>query len=249
MAATIAVVEVVHRSRWARQNINRKLAGLTMLEWVVRRLKDCQQLDAVVVQLPAAGQVQVIADQIPADVPTICTMGADPLSRFSKVLERYRPKSVVRVSSDNPFLDPSLVDRLVTTAEKHPNCDYISYCSQSGRRAVLTSLGLVAEWCSADALQQADYEAVEAEDREDITSYVRRHPEKFALRMIPLPATIDKEDFRFTITQGEDWDRAHAIYEVLGPDRLDWQRIANLFELQSDLRQEMAQLNQVDGIV
>lgn len=249
MATTIAVVEVVHRSPWARENVNRKLAGLTLLEWVVRRLKDCQQLDAVVVMLPANKQVQVLADQVPPDVPTISPLGADPLSRFNSLLERYRPKNIVRVASDNPFLDPALVDRLITTAESHPTCDYISYCSQSGRRSVLTSLGLVAEWCSADALRQAEYEAVTAEEREDVTSYIRNHPEKFVLRMIPLPPTIDQEDLRFTITQGEDWDRAHAIYEVLGPDRLDWQGIANLFERQSDMRQEMAQLNQVDGVV
>ncbi len=249
MAATIGVVEVVHRSRWARENINRKLGGLTLLEWVVRRLKDCQQLDAVVVQLPAGTHAQVLADQIPPDVHTICTLGADPLSRFSALIERYRPESIVRVSSDNPFLDPGLIDRLVATAEEHPNCDYISYCSQSGSRSVLNSLGLVAEWCRCDALHQAEYEAVEADDRADITSFLRKHPEKFGLRMIPLPATIDQADLRFTITQGEDWDRAHAIYEVLGPDRLDWQRIANLFERQPDLRQQMAQQNQVDGFV
>ncbi len=249
MAATIGVVEVNHRSRWARENTSRKLAGLTLLEWVVRRLKDCQQLDAVVVQLPSGTDVQALAGQIPADVPTICSQGADSLSRFSALLERYRPDSVVRVSPDNPFLDPALVDRLVSTSEENPACDYISYCSQTGRRSVLTSLGLVAEWCRADALQQAEYEAVEAEDREDITSFLRKHPEKFSLRMIPLPPTIDQEDLRFTITQGEDWDRAHAIFEVLGPDRLDWQRIADLFERQPDLRQKMAQQNQVDGII
>jgi spore coat polysaccharide biosynthesis protein SpsF (cytidylyltransferase family) len=43
----------------------------------------------------------------------------------------------------------------------------------------------------------------------------------------------------------EDWDHAEAIYEALGPERLDWQRIARLLDHQPALRSRMAALNRV----
>jgi spore coat polysaccharide biosynthesis protein SpsF (cytidylyltransferase family) len=50
---------------------------------------------------------------------------------------------------------------------------------------------------------------------------------------------------RLTIDLDEDWDHALAIYEALGPERLDWQRIARLLDHQPALRSRMAALNRV----
>ena len=56
---------------------------------------------------------------------------------------------------------------------------------------------------------------------------------------------FDREDVRLTIANDEDWDHALAIYEALGPERLDWQRIARLLDHQPALRSRMAVLNRV----
>ena len=61
--------------------------------------------------------------------------------------------------ADNPFVDPVMIDRLVTTAAAHPESDYISYCSSDGQPTILSSLGPFAEWCSAAAIARADAEA------------------------------------------------------------------------------------------
>ena len=82
-------------------------------------------------------------------------------------------------------------------------------------------------------------------DREHVTRYLYSHPEKFNLRLIPAPAEIDREDVRLTVDLDEDWDHALAIYEALGPERLDWQRIARLLDHQPALRSRMAALNRV----
>ena len=82
-------------------------------------------------------------------------------------------------------------------------------------------------------------------DREHVTRYLYSHPEKFNLRLIPAPTEIDREDVRLTVDLDEDWDHALAIYEALGPERLDWQRIARLLDHQPALRSRMAALNRV----
>ena len=70
-------------------------------------------------------------------------------------------------------------------------------------------------------------------------------PEQFNIRLTPAPTEIDREDVRLTVAIEEDWDHVLAIYEALGPELLDWQRIASLLDHQPALRSRMAALNRV----
>lgn len=63
------------------------------------------------------------------------------------------------------------------------------------------------------------------------------------MRMLPLPAVLDREDLRLRIDREEDWEHAQDIYEALGHDEWDWQGIADLLHSQPALRGRMAVLN------
>ena len=182
---------------------------------------------------------------MPRDVPIFVGGGEDALARFGKALEQYPAEGVVRVGGDNVFIDPGLIDRLVTLAESDPDCDYASYCSRDGQPAVLSPASVYAEWFRSSALRRADRLARNPVDREHVTRYIYTHPDKFNVRLLPAPAEIDREDVRLTIDIEEDWEHALAIYEALGPERLDWQRIASLLDHQPELRSRMAALNRV----
>jgi spore coat polysaccharide biosynthesis protein SpsF len=240
---SLGVIQVTTDRVPADPKIGRKLGGKSLLELVVRRITDCQRLEGVVVVLGSGDPDERIRRLVPPDVPTWISSKPDPLARLVDAIDEFRAPSVVRVCADNPFIDPVLVDRLVSTADTHPNCDYISYCSADGRPAILTHLGLFAEWCSAEALRRACREARRPNDREAVTSYLYAHPELFNVRLIPLPAELDRDDVRLKIDFEEDWEHAQAIYEALGSDEWDWRRIADLLDHQPALRQRMAVLN------
>lgn len=74
-------------------------------------------------------------------------------------------------------------------------------------------------------------------------SFMYSRPEEFRLRLIPVPVELDHDDVRLTIEHEEDWEHAETIFEALGPDELDWQRIARLLRQQPALRERMAVLN------
>ena len=90
----------------------------------------------------------------------------------------------------------------------------------------MSPVGVCAEWFRVRALRRAARAAKDPADRQQVTRYLYSHPEKFNLRLIPAPEGIDREDVRLTIASDEDWDHALAIYDALGPEALDWQRIA-----------------------
>jgi spore coat polysaccharide biosynthesis protein SpsF len=203
------------------------------------------RLDGVIVADCEPDETRHVHRLVPSDVPVFHGDGKDALDRFTNSLEEYPAEGVVRVRGDNLFVDPALIDRLVTTAESHPNCDYVGYCSRDGRPAILSPASVYAEWFRTSALRKANRLARDKLDREHVTRYLYSHPDHFNIRLTPAPTEIDREDVRLTVDIEEDWEHALAIYEALGPERLDWQRIANLLDHQPALRSRMAALNRV----
>ena len=245
MLKTLGIVQACFSSPRFRCTVNRKLGGQSVLGQVVRRVTDSILLDGVIVVARDSAEGRAVADLVPPDVPVFVGGQPDALHRFTRALEEYPAEAVVRVRGDNLFIDPGLIDRLVATAQSHPTCDYVSYCSRDGRPAILSPVGIFAEWFRGKALRRAARKNQDTADRDHVTRYIYSHPEKFNLRLIPAPPGIDRDDVRLTVDIEEDWDHAMAIFDALGPESLDWQRIADLLDHQPALRQRMAVLNRV----
>ena len=245
MLKTLGIVDACYGSDCSRSKAARKLGGKSVLEWVVRRATDCQQLDGVLVVTSAAPENRFVVDLVPRDVPVFVGRQPDGLGCLVAALSEYPAEAVVRICPDCPFIDSFLIDRLVIDAEKDPECDYASYCSRNGQLAVLSPVGVYAEWFRSAALRRAAKKARTATHRDHVTRYVHSHPEKFSIHLIHVPARIDRDDVRLTVDIEEDWEHTLAIFEALGPDELDWQRIADLLDHHPALRKRMAALNRV----
>jgi spore coat polysaccharide biosynthesis protein SpsF len=249
MLKTLGIVEI--RSDQAttgqsrEQLLDRRFAGQSLLEWVTRRMTDALLLEHVVVTTDDDSRARVIAERLPADVQVFSGPNAsDSISCYAAALRHYRADAAVRVSLDNPFVDPVLIDRLVAKAESYRYCDYMSYCSSRGKPALLARIGVLAEWCKAEAVFRADELAETPRDRRDTCRFLHSHPELFQLRLVPVPEQLDREDVRLLLEVEEDWDHAQMILEALGQDNLDYQGIANLLYQHPKMRARMAALNQ-----
>jgi len=253
MLSTLAIVQLPSKENnhcagpHFRMMARRNFGGKSLLEWVVRRVTDSQQLDGVIAVIEDDPDRSRLLDLVPPDVPVFESAKSDPLGRLAEAVREYQPDAIVLVSIDSPFVDPALIDRLIITAGSGKKCDYISYAGEDGRLAVQSSVGLFAEWCRSKAIRLADRRARNPAERRTATGYLYRHPESFRLRFIPIPAQLDRADVRLTIHDEEDWEHAQTIYEALGPESLDWQRIAGLLDQQPALRKRMAVLNRADA--
>ena len=253
MLNTLGIVQVSAETNHIASCFRRKLGGKSLLEWVVRRATDCQQLDGVIVAIGDDPSQQSIRQLAPPDVPVFVGSQNDVLKRFADAVDEYPAKSVVRIRVDTPFVDPELIDRLVIAAHAREQCDCISYCLSDGRPAILSPVGLFAEWFTAKALRKADRRAVDPLDRQDVTRFIYAHPESFHLRMIRVPKPLDRDDLRLRVDLEEDWDNTQDIVEALdsysfdpdkaGAETADWQRIAGLLSQQPAMRKRMAVLN------
>jgi spore coat polysaccharide biosynthesis protein SpsF (cytidylyltransferase family) len=239
MLNTLGIVEV-RSEGGSNRGIGRKLGGKSILEGIVRRATDSERLDAVVV-LCEQDEAAAVRKLVPSDIDILIADHDDPLSATVAACNRLGAKALVHLSAENPFVDPELIDHLLTTAAAHPNCDYIGYCRADGRPAILTHLGVLAEWCSVAGLNRAARQP--RVDRRHVTAYLYGHPEMFNVRLLPLPAALDREDLRLRIDGEEDWEHAQVIFDAIGHDEWDWRRVADLLHSQPALRKRMAHLN------
>ena len=250
MSHNLGVVEVPNFSyaSMAHSLAKRKFGNQPLFEWVARRVTESICVDQVLVVADPSLR-DVIAPLLPPDMDAFFGEQRDPLARLAAAIRRADASSVVRVRADRPFVDPTLIDRLICDANRHPRCDYIGYISRDGGQLLQSRLGIFAEWCVADAIFRAERTATDSLDRQQSTRYVSLHPEQFQLRFLTAPAEIDRDDIRLAIDHEEDWEHAHLIFEALGPERLDWRRIARLLADHPQLREKMATLNRACSTV
>ncbi|MGE0758319.1 MAG: NTP transferase domain-containing protein [Pirellulaceae bacterium] len=251
MSSTLGIIEVpsipahrMHHGSPAATLAARRFSGKSLLEWIVRRVADSLLLDQVAV-VTDEFQADVVRKLAPSDVPVFACDRPDELGRFAAAANHFGAAELVRVPLACPFIDPELIDRLVCTAGANAGCDYIGFFSLDGRPAVLSKVGLFAEWCRASAASRADRDAVSPHERSEATRYIYSHPELFQLRFIPMPTKLDRPDVRLTVDVEEDWDLAQTVLDALGPEGLEWHRIAALLDQQPQLRERMAGLNHV----
>ena len=251
MLSTLAIVQLPSQSgsRIPRPHFRslaqRSFGGKSLLEWILRRVTDSLQLDGVIAVVDESPEGRRVSQLVPPDVPVFISEKPDSLARLADAVREYQAETFVRVSADNPFVDPELIDRLIISARSGPECDYVGYGNGGGRSAV----GLFAEWCRAESIKRADRKAKDPADRRDAMGYLTGNPDLFKLRLLPIPEALDRDDLRLTIQGEEDWEHAQTIYDALGPESLDWQRIAGLLDHQPALRQRMADLNRENANV
>ena len=130
----------------------RRFGGSSLLEWIVRRVGDAQQVNQIVVVVGPREAASSVVKLLPQNVTVFTSQAADSLGQIADVVRKYPVDGVVRVSVDSPFVDPELIDRLLVTAEAHAECDYIGYSLGDGRPAIRSRIGVFADWYRAQAI-------------------------------------------------------------------------------------------------
>ncbi len=246
MFTTLGVVSTLgaHHRKLAR-----RIGDMPVLHWVLRRLSEAQQLDRLVLLTGKDAQSESILGLVPPDVAVYRSARPDLLGRLDALLAHMPSQAVVLVPADTPFVDPALVDRLVTEAAEHPECDYICYAGADGRPLDPETVGLFGQWVRAEVLRRLHQRLTASEDRQHpIRRYLLSHSGVYVLRLLTLPRPVRAQELRLRMQWAEDWEHLQAIYEALGPDQLDWAHIVQLLEDQPEIRRQMAQLNRKEAV-
>jgi len=136
----------------------------------------------------------------------------DVLERSMKAAQAFGIDNIIRVCSDNPFLQTQFVQDLI---DADADADYISY-QVDNLPTIRTHYGLFAERVSLSALEKAYAQKPTAFYREHVTNFIYGHPELFSLHWLEIGNQLKGlEDLRLTIDDPQDFETAQKIYSDL----------------------------------
>lgn len=126
----------------------------------------------------------------------------DVLRRYADAVRHFGVDTVVRATGDNPLVSARLVREILQLHEE--------------RAADLSGfddlpLGTGVEILSREALLRADARAVDPYEREHVSPYLYRHPDRFRILRTPAPEPYRLPEGRVTVDTPEDYQYVRQL--------------------------------------
>lgn len=219
---TVGIIQARLGSTRLPRKVLSDLAGASMLERVIERVRAADSIHDVVVATtdhPRDDVLVALADE--KGWPCIRGSEQDVLSRYYNAAQAFQADAVVRVCSDCPLIDPAVLDALVTLLHAGAGFDYVA----NNFDPASFPKGLDAEVFTAEALRVAWEEDMRPDWREHVTPYIRQHPERF--RHGELRSARNYAHMRWTVDVPADLELMRRIYRHILP-RAPWQEVVAL---------------------
>jgi len=146
----------------------KKVAGVTLLEHEIKRVKQAKKIDKIVVATSIKKedrQMENLCKKIKID----CFRGSedDVLDRYYQCAQKYPEyNNIIRITGDCPLIDPKVIDQVINFFEKN-NFDYTSNTIKETYPD-----GMDIEIFKREALEISAKNAKLASEREHVTQYM-----------------------------------------------------------------------------
>lgn len=183
------------------------VAGKPMLVHVLQRLGASRRVDQIVVATSTApGNEAIMQLAREMGVQDFAGSEEDVLDRYYQAARAARACTVIRITGDCPLIDPSVVDHAVALFLE-TGADYL--------RTSEFPRGLDTEVFSFHNLQRAWKETTRDYEREHVTPYFYRNPEKFNLKELVATEPIRRPELRLCVDTEEDLALVREIFARL----------------------------------
>jgi spore coat polysaccharide biosynthesis protein SpsF len=214
------------------------IAGKPLLAHVIERVRACRLVQQIVVATttePVDEAIISLSRQWGAKAYT--GSAEDVLDRYYRAAKAADAGVIARITADDPFKDPDVIDEIIERLIDEPGLDYASNTIEPTYPE-----GLDVEAFTFEALSRAWEEATLPSDREHVTPYIWRQPDKF--RAASIRRSPDLSGLRWTIDYKQDLEFTREVYARLYRGRVfRTEEILTLLETEP----ELAQINQ--GII
>ena len=165
----------------------------------------------------------------------------DVLDRFIKAAEENNVEGIVRICSDNPFMDWHGVAKLVEKA-KTSDADYIGFRINE-KPSILTHFGFWGEYVTLNALKRV-YSTTDlgTPAHEHVTFHVYKHPDEYKCEWIAGPDFLEgRDDIRLTIDTPDDLQNALKVYSDLKSkdDNFTLKDVVEYLDAHEEIKQSM----------
>jgi spore coat polysaccharide biosynthesis protein SpsF len=184
------------------------LSAKPMLQHVIERMQVCRRVQRVVLATTAEPGDRPLLDLARRlGIEAFAGSVDDVLDRTYQAASRAGAEVVVRITGDDPLKDPGVTDRVIAELLES-GVDYAS-----NTLVPTFPEGVDIEVCTYAALVRAWREAELRSEREHVTPYIWKHPDRFRTRNVSHPTDLSR--LRWTVDYPEDLAFVRAVYGEL----------------------------------
>lgn len=158
-----------------------------------------------------------------------CGEETDVLKRFIDAAKYFSLNRIIRICSDNPFLDMEYMQLLIEEDAAESNCDYIGF-RIGNMPSIKTHYGFWSEYVTLNALERTANLTNRQLYHEHVTNFIYENPKKFKIKWIALAEIFAANNLRFTVDNIEDFRLLQDIYQEIIEIKTDL-RIKDIIDL------------------
>ena len=199
------------------EKVLKRIKGKTLLEFHIERVlrsKLTSKLKVATTTEPDASKIEEVCTKL--GIETYKGSIDNVLERFYYTAKSENPDWIVRLTSDNPLIDPVEIDKVIDFALKN-DLDYAS----NVLKPTLPD-GMDVEVFKFSALEKAYKEATLNSELEHVTPYIWKNSSYMNETLFNSDCILNSKDyskFRLTVDNYEDFEVMTKLFELLGTDK------------------------------
>jgi len=192
------------------------MRGKPMLYYVINQVKNCNKVNKIIVATTTLKEDETICKYVKSLKCDIFRGSlSDVLDRYFQCAKEHKVKTILRVTSDDPLVDPNLIEKCIDKFESG-NYDFVgSNIKKIGKNWIYDSNGfpngIGMEVFTFDALKKAWQNAKKQSEREHVSPFIIKNPKLFKLGNIKNEKNYS--NFRVTVDHKEDFKVVKKIIE------------------------------------
>ena len=201
----------------------------TVLDFVIKQLKESKLIDKIVVATTDLEEDNKIVDYS-KKIGIECFRGdsENVLKRHYECARKFSMSTIVRIPSDKPLIDPTIVDQNIKFFSEN-SYDYVTNFLS---KYTLPS-GTEVEIFTYNALEIAYKNARLPSEKEHVTPYFPNHKNEFKIKHIESSENLS--DLRYAVDRPEDLELVKIIISKISKRPILLKDIVNLFNLEPKL--------------
>lgn len=205
--------------------IMKEVLGKPLLEYQVERIRRVESADEIVIATTWGDADRIIVEYCDRhSIPCFRGSEDDVLARYYHAATAFHADVVVRLTSDCPLIDPSVVETILRRyLDRSTEFDYVSNCL-----ARTYPRGMDTEVFPYRVLEEGYREATIPGDREHVTPFIYRQGHRFRLSNVAY--FKDYSRHRWTVDTKEDFALIQRIIELVYPSMPEF-TMENILEL------------------
>lgn len=212
MGKVICIIQARLGSTRLPNKIIKKIGHRTVIELVINRVKLIKNIDEIIIATTTNKNDDLLVKYLEElNIKYFRGAEQDVLERYYLAARKYNADTIVRVTSDCPFLDYKISEEIINFYLSNNEYDYVSNTIDR-----TYPRGLDTEVFSFSALETAYVEAKEKFQREHVTPYIWGNNRRF--NIYSYKSSVDNSDLRITLDTEEDLKLIRIINDKLSHD-------------------------------